>query len=108
MNKLKPGITYILRISGFKFLSERNLSVGYQSTVKIIGNCTSNIPLDSNGSNKLSKTLYGGVNTMCSQGRLNEALDIVELRGIAADHNTYACLLKGCAEVKSLAVGKRI
>ncbi|KAJ7534639.1 hypothetical protein O6H91_13G104000 [Diphasiastrum complanatum] len=51
------------------------------------------------------------VSKFCQEGRLKEALFLLELmvqQNIQAPINTYACLLKGCTRRKALAEGKRV
>ncbi|KAJ7290872.1 hypothetical protein O6H91_04G032800 [Diphasiastrum complanatum] len=53
----------------------------------------------------------GNVNQLCQEGRLREALHMVEhmtQQNIQAPINTYACLLKGCTRRKALVEGKRV
>eukprot|EP01018_Ginkgo_biloba_P000473 Gb_25129 [translate_table: standard] len=50
------------------------------------------------------------VSTLLKEGKLKEAVQILYLvqRGIGLDSTTYARLLKGCANAKALAEGKRV
>ncbi|KAJ7295918.1 hypothetical protein O6H91_Y155500 [Diphasiastrum complanatum] len=51
------------------------------------------------------------VRKLCQEGRVKEALHIVELmvqQSIPPPFSTYACLLKGCARRKALAEGRRV
>ncbi|KAJ7547987.1 hypothetical protein O6H91_08G112500 [Diphasiastrum complanatum] len=51
------------------------------------------------------------VSKLCQEGRLKEALHMLELmvqQNIQAPINAYASLLKGCAKRKALAQGKRV
>ncbi|KAJ7532424.1 hypothetical protein O6H91_13G002800 [Diphasiastrum complanatum] len=51
------------------------------------------------------------VSKLCQEGRLKEALHMVELmvqQNIQAPINTYACLLKWCTRKKALAEGKQV
>eukprot|EP01018_Ginkgo_biloba_P030288 Gb_21435 [translate_table: standard] len=51
------------------------------------------------------------VTTLCREGRLKEALDIVHMmdqRGIPVDFNTYTSLLQTCTELKALIEGKHV
>ncbi|KAJ7560412.1 hypothetical protein O6H91_04G128400 [Diphasiastrum complanatum] len=53
----------------------------------------------------------GHVSKLCHEGRLKEALFMVELmvqQNIPAPINTYVCLLKDCTRRKALAEGKRV
>ncbi|KAJ7536563.1 hypothetical protein O6H91_12G073900 [Diphasiastrum complanatum] len=47
------------------------------------------------------------VSILCKEGRLKEALHMVE-QNVQAPINTYACLLKGCIRRKALGEGKRV
>ncbi|KAJ7532964.1 hypothetical protein O6H91_13G027100 [Diphasiastrum complanatum] len=62
---------------------------------------------------RLSYSLKNGdnVSKLCREGRLKDALHIVELmvkRNIQAPINAYVGLLKGCTRSKALAEGKRV
>eukprot|EP01018_Ginkgo_biloba_P022395 Gb_02037 [translate_table: standard] len=49
--------------------------------------------------------------TLCRNGRLKEALDILHVmdqRGIAVESNTYVSLLQACGDSKALAEGKQV
>eukprot|EP01018_Ginkgo_biloba_P031739 Gb_11664 [translate_table: standard] len=69
-----------------------------------------------NGAFKTEKThgngnMSGDVRTLCKQGRLKEALgilDVMEQRGVPADFSTYASLLQECLNKKALSEGKII
>ncbi|KAJ7297813.1 hypothetical protein O6H91_Y035300 [Diphasiastrum complanatum] len=53
----------------------------------------------------------GNVSKLCQEGRLKEALHMLELMvqaNIQAPINIYACLLKGCTRRKALAEGKQV
>ncbi|KAJ7541880.1 hypothetical protein O6H91_10G080800 [Diphasiastrum complanatum] len=53
----------------------------------------------------------GNVRRLCQEGRLKEAVHMVELmvqQNIRVPINTYACLLKGCTRRKALPEGKRV
>ncbi|KAJ7536749.1 hypothetical protein O6H91_12G080900 [Diphasiastrum complanatum] len=53
----------------------------------------------------------GNVSKLCQEGRLNEAVHMVELmaqQNFRAPINTYVCLLKECTKRKALAEGKRV
>eukprot|EP01018_Ginkgo_biloba_P038932 Gb_27926 [translate_table: standard] len=53
----------------------------------------------------------GFVNKLCNEGRLKDALNIVDLmnqQGIRGKYTTYSHLIRECANVKALEEGKRI
>eukprot|EP01018_Ginkgo_biloba_P000564 Gb_28902 [translate_table: standard] len=47
------------------------------------------------------------VNTLCMEGRLKEALGILQ-KGICVNSNEYAYLLQGCVHLKTLTSGKQV
>eukprot|EP01018_Ginkgo_biloba_P010467 Gb_28795 [translate_table: standard] len=72
---------------------------------------TKPISVSKEQSHRSSFGIAGEVKVLCEEGRLNEALDILNvmnLRGIRPDSYTYNCLLQGCIDTKSLEEGKRV
>lgn len=62
-----------------------------------------------NGNNSNSAGIH--MKTLCKQGRLKEALQMLHLmdyRGITVDASFYASLLQGCANNKTLSEGKLV
>eukprot|EP01018_Ginkgo_biloba_P036306 Gb_38750 [translate_table: standard] len=60
---------------------------------------------------EMEKSLNEMVGNFCNEGKLKEALDILDLmykRGIHTDSNSYDHLLQGCVRTKALAEGKRV
>eukprot|EP01018_Ginkgo_biloba_P036001 Gb_24114 [translate_table: standard] len=56
-------------------------------------------------------SLSQNLRTLCREGRLQEALNILHLmdqQGISADAYTYICLLQACANMRALAEGKQV
>eukprot|EP01018_Ginkgo_biloba_P039653 Gb_39956 [translate_table: standard] len=61
--------------------------------------------------NKESFILDVDLSTMCKEGRLSDALEILNVmdqRGIRPDFDTYNILLQGCISMKALEEGKRV
>eukprot|EP01018_Ginkgo_biloba_P009907 Gb_21316 [translate_table: standard] len=65
---------------------------------------------NSNGENS-SRHISGDLTNLCKQGRLKEALNILQTmdqRGVRADSNIYVSLLTACINKKALAEGKLV
>eukprot|EP01018_Ginkgo_biloba_P025873 Gb_41753 [translate_table: standard] len=48
------------------------------------------------------------VRTLCKQGRLKEALHLLQVMNRCVDSSTYVCLLQGCVKKKALREGKSV
>eukprot|EP01018_Ginkgo_biloba_P030253 Gb_36839 [translate_table: standard] len=60
---------------------------------------------------KPEEECQGKVKTLCKEGRLKEALDILHVmdqQGIPVDSYTYASLLQACANINALIEGKQV
>lgn len=57
---------------------------------------------------ELSYEISEHVVSLCDEGRLKDAVGILNKLGIAANFNAYATLLHGCAKIKALAEGKLV
>eukprot|EP00249_Psilotum_nudum_P023049 c28733_g3_i2 orf=144-2033(+) len=85
-----------------------HLLVGYQ------GGCRGPLSRRSSGDGcnvVICGTSKKDVQTLCKEGRLKEALHILDhmdQQGIQAHSDSYFCLLQGCIDTKSLAEGKHV
>eukprot|EP01018_Ginkgo_biloba_P023541 Gb_13654 [translate_table: standard] len=55
--------------------------------------------------NKLPSPIVSDINTLCSNGQLEEAFGISHQQGIPTDYDIFASLLQACANMKSLSEG---
>lgn len=63
------------------------------------------------GTNSGKNTVASGISTLCKEGRLKEALqvlDIIDQQVIHAHPKIYGALLHGCGKMKALSDGKRV
>eukprot|EP01018_Ginkgo_biloba_P008730 Gb_35202 [translate_table: standard] len=106
MNKLNFQV-HMLKVLGCEFWTKTRLYAGYQSIVHL-SICTIPFEAKEHEYQKITNNIYGNVHTLCKEGRLNEALSVLDIINHQGDYNTYACLLQGCLSIKGLAEGKRV
>eukprot|EP01018_Ginkgo_biloba_P029375 Gb_08128 [translate_table: standard] len=121
MDKL-THLTFITQVSTFRVLSlQVQMFVGRWAGVNGggISVATSTVSTgwsrekgkQDQGSNKDIRDVRNDVKTLCKEGRLKEALEILHLldkRGVTGDSAIYTSLLQGCVSSKFMEEGKRV